>query len=332
MRLLQLSHPDEGRRVAVVNEHTVALLSTHQSVYDAAQAAVQSGRSLTDVVGDDVSEEQLDYDEIYEGRSSWSLLPCLDHPHEPARCMVSGTGLTHKASVENRQAMHEGGDDDVTDSMKIYQWGLEGGKPDAGEIGVQPEWFYKGDGFILRGHNDPLTVFGFADDGGEEPEICGLYIVDDQGTPRRIGLCVGNEFSDHVMEKKNYLYLAPSKLRECAIGPELCIDPDFADVKGSVSVERSGATAWSAEIASGEANMSHTLANLEHHQFKYPAHRRPGDVHVFFFGADAFSFGDGFALQEDDIMEVTWEGLGRPLRNPIRFESKIDSAVEVTTL
>lgn len=34
----------------------------------------------------------------------------------------------------------------TTDSMRMFLLGLKGGKPADGEIGVQPEWFYKGDG------------------------------------------------------------------------------------------------------------------------------------------------------------------------------------------
>ena len=60
--------------------------------------------------------------------------------------------------------------------------------------------------------------------------------LDKNGQPIRIGFTTSNEFSDHVMEKKNYLYLAPSKLRNCSIGPELVIDQDFSHLKGTVSV------------------------------------------------------------------------------------------------
>ncbi len=208
---------------------------------------------------------------------------------------------------------------EMTDSMQVFQWGIEGGKPAPGNIGVQPEWFYKGTGAALAGHGTPLEVPDFADDGGEEPEIAGLYVNDDSGTPRRVGMCIGNEFSDHVMEKKNYLYLAPYKLRMCAIGPELVTAPEFANVTGHVSVERGDTTIWGRDVMSGEENMCHSIANLEYHHFKYPGHRQPGDVHVHFFGADAFSFGDGVALEDGDIMEVVWNGFGRPLRNPIRI-------------
>src|SRR5262249_17222643 len=125
------------------------------------------------------------------------------------------------------------------------------------------------------------------------------------------------EFSDHEFERRNYLYLAASKLRTCAIGPELVIDPEFDSVAGTVSIERGGRTLWSRSIATGEKTMSHTVANLEHHHFKFEAHRRPGDVDVHFFGADAFSFGEGVRLEQSDVMQVQFEGYGRSLRNPL---------------
>jgi hypothetical protein len=63
--------------------------------------------------------------------------------------------------------------------------------------------------------------------------------------------------------------------------------------------------------------MCHSLANIEHHHFKYESHRRPGDLHIHFFGADAFSFGDGVRLQDGDVMQVRFAGFGRALRNPL---------------
>ena len=38
----------------------------------------------------------------------------------------------------------------MTDSMRMFQWGVEGGRPAEGEIGIAPEWFYKGNGSMLR--------------------------------------------------------------------------------------------------------------------------------------------------------------------------------------
>src|SRR5690606_11013986 len=189
-----------------------------------------------------------------------------------------------------RQAMH-GADGAPTDSMRMYDLGVEGGRPEDGCIGTSPEWFYKGNGTIVRAHGQPLLVPAYAEDGGDEPEIAGVYLIDDEGVPRRLGMANGNEFSDHILERRNYLYLAASKLRMCALGPELVLDPDFSDVHGEVSIEREGKVVWRREIRTGDAAMCHSLENIEHHHFKYEAHRRPGDVHVHYFGADAFSFG-----------------------------------------
>src|SRR5207237_2589632 len=113
-----------------------------------------------------------------------------------------------------------------------------------------------------------LDVPSYAHDGGDEAEIAGAYVIADDGMPYRIGLAQGNEFSDHVLESKNYLYLAHSKLRACSIGPELVVDADFREVRGQTTVERNGETIWKGELASGEKWMCHTLGNLEHHHFK----------------------------------------------------------------
>ena len=329
MHLVQLNSPQHGRRVAIVDGDQLTFVRSHHTAYDLATQAIAQEATLDNLIDADGS---VSYDEVYENRSEWQLLPPFDHPAEPARCLITGTGLTHKASAENRAKMHQLQPSVVTDSMRMYRWGLEAGSPAAGEIGVQPEWFYKGNGSLLRAHGEPLTLPTFADDGGEEPEIAGVYLIGPDGTPYRVGLVAGNEFSDHQMERKNYLYLAPSKLRECAIGPELVTGFDFDRMEGEVRIERDGATAWSAHIFTGEKNMSHTVANLEHHHFKYPGHRRPGDVHIHFFGADAFSFGEGFALQAGDTMVVSWQGMGRPLRNPLQIESRPEGFVSVRTL
>ncbi len=287
--------------------------------------------ALERIVERGLSSEALSYDEVYDGRREWRLLPAFDHPVEPARCLVSGTGLTHLASAQNRQAMHSG-PADLTDSMRMYLWGTEGGRPAEGDIGVAPEWFYKGSGTILRGHGEPLSVPPYAGDGGEEPEIAGAYIIDFEGRPRRLGLMAANEFSDHRTEKKNYLYLAPSKLRTCSIGPELICGANFDDVPGRVRILRSGEEVWTQAIRSGEANMCHSLRNIEHHHFKFEQHRRPGDAHVHFFGADAFSFGAGIALNDGDVMEVMFEGFGRALRNSVEVERGKPELVAVTSL
>jgi len=311
--------------VARVEGDRLQLIREHDSIFGLATAALTSEQRLGRSVEELLSDDWLDYDPIYEGRSGWRILPSADHPGSQWRVLVSGTGLTHMASVKRRDAMHarDAKQADVqqeTDSMRMYRWGVEGGKPAGDAVGAAPEWFYKGNGSVLRGHNETLTVPEYAEDGGEEPEIAGVYIIDSERNPRRIGFTVANEFSDHKFEKRNYLYLAHSKLRNCAIGPELSVDLDFSSVSGTVRVERRGEVLWSSEIQSGQDNMCHSLTNLEHHHFKYEQHRIPGDLHVHFFGADAFSFGSGIALANGDVMHVEFAGFGRALRNPIGIE------------
>src|SRR5262249_38302886 len=148
--------------------------------------------------------------------------------------------LTHTGSVQQRDAMHQKAEatGPKSPSRKMFELGLEGGRPAAGQRGVAPEWFYKGDGRLLRGPDQSLDIPDFAPDGGEEPEVVGLYVVDDHGIPCRLGFTQGNEWSDHVTENINYLYLAPSKLRTCAIGPELVTDLAFDDLCGWCRVLR----------------------------------------------------------------------------------------------
>lgn len=329
--LVQLRKGNE-RRIALVEEPHLRLIADFTSVYDLTQAAIERGTKLTELARKCATGDQLDYDSVYDGRSEWKILPPIDHPVEPARCLISGTGLTHLGSARDRQAMHAGSKEDLTDSMKMFRLGLEGGRPPANEIGAPPEWFYKGNGTMLRAHGDPLDVPAFALDGGEEAEIAGVYVIDSQGRPRRIGLAGGNEFSDHRFEKTNYLNLASSKMRTSSLGPELVLDPKFDSVGVDVAIERDGKILWSKSIRTGEAEMCHSLRNIEHHHFKFPAHRRPGDVHVHFFGTDYLSFGDGIQLAYGDVMSMRFEGFGRALRNPVRIAAGPPERIEVTPL
>ena len=333
-RLIQLANGN-ARRVALVEEPRLRLLAEVSSIYALANRAVAARTKLSDAARQVASQELLDYDPIYDGRSDWRILPAIDHPEEPARCLVSGTGLTHLGSARDRQAMHMHASEEfeeLTDSMKMFRWGIDGGRPASGRIGVSPEWFYKGTGTILRAHGEPLDIPSYAEDGGEEAEIAGIYLISPDGQSLRIGMVTGNEFSDHCFEKKNYLNLASSKLRNCAIGPELVVDPEFESVPGKVIIERAGRMLWSKQIRTGEAEMCHSLQNIEHHHFKFDEHRRPGAVHVHFFGADSLSFGDDIRLSGGDVMQIQFEGFGRPLRNSVRMSQATPPLISAIAL
>jgi hypothetical protein len=326
-----------SRRVAIVEEPHLRCLSGVDSVYALASASLANNVVLTEHARSLATGETLSYDDVYSGASPWRLLAPIDVPGEPSKTLVAGTGLTHLGSAKERQAMHLAeapkAAEAITDSMRMFQWGVDRGRPGQGEVGIAPEWFYKGDGSVLRGPFDPLAIPPYAEDGGEEAELAGIYLVGTDGTPHRIGFAVGNEFSDHKFEKRNYLNLAGSKLRSCSLGPELVVGADFSSVTGHVSIRRGDRVLWQKDIESGEANMCHSLTNLEHHHFKFEGHRQPGTVHVHYFGADSLSFGEGIELENGDIVEVSYNGFGRPLRNVIhRDRSASDKLVRVAAM
>ena len=120
-----------------------------------------------------------------------------------------------------------------------------------------------------------------------------------------------------MTERVNYLYLAHSKLRPASFGPEILVGDLPDDVRGTSRIRRGDAVLWEKPFLSGEANMSHTLANLEHHHFKYGLFRQPGDVHVHMFGTATLSFADSIRAEDGDRFEIEAPAFGLPLVNPL---------------
>jgi hypothetical protein len=325
LRLIQIRTSASERIVAASTQGTKARrVNGVTSIHALATAAIAAKSTLAATVADAGYGEEIDLTEaLHEGR----ILAPVDHP-DPARVFLTGTGLTHLGSADARDRMHaKAHADDATDSMKMFRMGLEGGKPASGGTGVQPEWFYKGDGRSIVGPEQALPSPDFARDGGEEPEIAGIYLIGSDGTPFRLGFTLANEFSDHVTERTNYLYLAHSKLRHAALGPELLTGELPSDIRGTSRIRRGGKPIWEKPFLTGEANMSHHVANLEHHHFKYALFRRPGDLHVHFFGTATLSFSDGIRAQEGDVFEIEAPPFTLPLRNPLKIVSSPDTLV-----
>ncbi|KKC35662.1 GguC protein [Devosia epidermidihirudinis] len=320
MNLIQFFDTNGARAVASVEGGVARTVIGASSVYQLAIEALSGHGGLGELIAAKGLGDIVDRDAILaEGR----MLSPIDHP-DPAHLYVTGTGLTHLGSAATRDAMHtaNSGSAEVglTDTMKMFRMGLEGGKPAEGLKGVQPEWFYKGNGYSVINPGHPIPSPGFALDAGEEPEIAGIYVIDQNGQPRRLGFALANEFSDHVTERQNYLYLAHSKLRACAFGPELRVGNLPAHVDGMSRIYRDGKVIWEKPFLSGEDNMSHSIANLEYHHFKYELFRNPGDVHVHMFGTATLSFADGIKTQADDVFEIEESQFGAALRNPVRQE------------
>ena len=330
MLISQILKPGGGLAVVVRHGTEAAVVRGATSTYALASEAIAGGKTLAQTISAHGLGEAVDLPALLAaGRVT---LP-ISHP-DAAHMHLTGTGLTHLGSASARDAMHAklAGADTLTDSMKMFRMGLEGGKPAAGSVGVQPEWFYKGNGTQAVAPGAALTAPGFAEDGGEEPEIAGIYLIGPDGAPHRVGWALANEFSDHVTERVNYLWLAHSKLRPAAFGPEILVGDLPADIRGTSRLRRNGSVIWEKPFLSGEANMSHSFANLEHHHFKYSLFRQPGDLHVHMFGTATLSFADGIKTQAGDVFEIEATPFGLPLTNPLAFDPAVPGPTAVHPL
>lgn len=319
MRIVQIK-TSHGIRAAVVEScDQLRLIDFPGGTYELAQTAIRSGVTLTELISAHRCHDLLDYNQTID---LGLLLAPVTHP-DPVHCVITGTGLTHLGSADTRAAMHALTEEtELTDSMRMFKLGVEGGKPSVNQVGAQPEWFYKGDGNIVVAPEQAFMVPAFAEDAGEEPELVGIYLNGPDGAPYRIGYAIGNEFSDHVTERANYLWLAHSKLRPCSFGPELLLGDLPDHLEGISRIVRGNETVWEKPFLTGEANMAHSLANLEHHHFKYAQFRNPGDLHVHYFGTATLSFADNVQTRDGDRFEIEQEAFGRPLRNPLQFETE----------
>ena len=325
MRLAQFIDEKGARALAVTARGESRRVRGARTTLDLARQAIGERVSLRKLIADRGVGKPVDLARALKERR---VLAPIDHK-DPAHVFVTGTGLTHLGSAEGRDRMHKDLADPskLTDSMRMFKLGLEGGRPAKGETGAQPEWFYKGDGSILVAPEGDLPSPAFALDGGEEPEIVAIYLVDGAGAPVRIGFALANEFSDHVTERQNYLWLAHSKLRPASLGPELLIGDLPSEVQGVSRIRRGKEVIWEKMFLSGEQNMTHSIANLEAHHFKYALFRRPGDVHVHFFGTATLSFSDGVRTQKGDVFEIESEPFGLPLRNRLATERPTKAGV-----
>ena len=326
MRLMQVKK-GRARQVVATEGDESFVVKGYASVYDLANAAIAKKTTIAAVVARAGKAGTADAAALL---AAGRVLSPIDHP-DPAHLVVTGTGLTHLGSAATRDSMHQkvtgAAEESLTDSMRMFRMGLEGGKPKRGKPGVQPEWFYKGDGSFVAAPEAALVSPAFAEDSGEEPEVAGLYVVARDGSPFRVGFALLNEFSDHVTERQNYLWLAHSKLRPCSFGPEILLGELPEDIKGASRIRRGKKVIFDQPFLTGEANMSHTIANLEAHHFKYPWFRRPGDVHVHAFGTATLSFAAGVTTKAGDVFEIEAAEFGLPLRNPLAVAKKEKVAV-----
>lgn len=215
MQILQFETKTGGRRLGVLHEeHVYDVTSVRPQLARVVDAFLECRREevtlaqLLQPLAHHHQAQRYPLTELWGNQQLETgpvLRPPVDHD-DIFRVLVTGTGLTHLGGMQSRDQMHSPEGEQVSDSRKMFEMGLSGGRPRPGERGTAPEWFYKGNGLVLRGPHESLAVPPFAEDGGEEPEIAAVYMVDNRGTPCRLGFCLGNEWTDHPTEKRNYLY------------------------------------------------------------------------------------------------------------------------------
>ena len=138
----------------------------------------------------------------------------------------------------------------------------------------------------------------FALDGGEEPETR-RPVSRLRRRRRRIG-SVFRSATNSPITSPSARITCTSRIRSCDPAPS---DRSCAPARPPVHMEgmsrihRADRIFGSVRSSPAKSNMCHTLANLEYHHFKYAAHRRPGDVHLHFFGTATLSFADGDRLR-----------------------------------
>ncbi|MFP8968427.1 AraD1 family protein [Pokkaliibacter sp. CJK22405] len=323
LNLVQINTP-AGERAALVRDNTLHVLSL--GMYDLALKAANQEVSIASLLDSHYTGETLDYDQTI---AAGLIRPPITQPNAQ-NTILSGTGLTHLGSAAPRNKMHAANKQDAapktdtaaapvtkTDTQRMFELGMEGGKGTLSNPGVAPEWFYKGTGDCVSAPFAPLTMPEFSLDAGEEAELAGIYVISDAGKVFRVGYALANEFSDHVTEKQNYLYLAHSKLRNCSFGPEILVGELPEEVTGEVRLSRGDTVLWEHDFRSGEKHMCHSIENLEYHHFKYDHFRKPGQLHVHFFGAAVLSFSEGIRMQAGDEISISCNFMSRPLVNQV---------------
>src|SRR5687767_14877305 len=136
MRLIQFETAKGQRQVGVVEGAQVLAIKAVRSAYALANLAIAGKRSLQEQVLALGTGDAHDYEAMLE---ELRVLPPLDHA-DAAHVLVSGTGLTHLGSAAARDKMHQKAtatEDELTDSMRMFKWGVEGGRPASGVAGVQ---------------------------------------------------------------------------------------------------------------------------------------------------------------------------------------------------
>ncbi|TAK71991.1 MAG: hypothetical protein EPO11_10685 [Gammaproteobacteria bacterium] len=227
-------------------------------------------------------------------------------PEEKLFSFVNGMGLTHKRIASIRYS--------------------------SDNIPIQGEWFYKGNGTILKTTADSLYVPPNAYSCTEEAEIVLIYVIDALSIPYRIGYTLGNDFSDPKMGKTNHAYFGQSKLRTCSIAPEIKVGEPPLELIGNVIIKRNNEYVWRSQFVTGINNMLYSLEKIESLVFQHDQFLIPGMVHYLFLGADTTSYSHGIRLMDGDIIDISSSEFTFNLINHVNFAKNSIQKINIESL
>jgi 2-dehydro-3-deoxy-D-arabinonate dehydratase len=177
----------------------------------------------------------------------------------------------------------------------------------------RPELFFKALGEKAVGPGDWIGIRGDSEWDVPEPEL-GLVL---NPAMEIVGYTAGNDVSSRSIEGENPLYLPQAKVyaHSCSLGPVITLaegDIDGSNLNVRLAIERAGVAVFEGET--NTSNMNRGLAELasylgRHNQFPFGA--------VLLTGTGIVP-GDDFTLQDEDIVTVSIESIGR-LTNPVHL-------------
>ena len=317
MRLVQYVDAENRRAVAAETGDGYHRVAGTSSVHALALEAIGAGRGLAGLVTERIGPEPVDLEALEQ---AGKLLPPLDHPADPAHMLVTGTGLSHLGSAEGRDKMHRDLAEaaTLTDSMRMFKLGLEGGKPGRGaRTACSRNGSTRATARSWPGRVGHWRARPSRSTAARSRRSSGLYLIGPDGTALAGRLRARQRVLRPRHREAELSLPRPFQAAGVRIGPELLVGDLPRDLRGTSRIRRGGAVVWEKPFLSGEGNMCHTIENLERHHFKYPVFRRPGDVHAHFFGTSTLSFSDGFKTQPGDVFEIEMAQFGRPLRNAL---------------
>ncbi len=195
---------------------------------------------------------------------------------------VWAAGVTYLRSRQARQAESQVGD--------VYQRVYDA---------ERPELFFKGAGWRVQGHGQPIHVRADSRWNVPEPEL--VVVANRLG--QIVGYSAGNDMSSRDIEGENPLYLPQAKVydRSCALGPGILLAPPdhLRDLPIGLSIARGGAAVFvgSARTSQMKRRIEDLVAYLQR-ELTFPSG-------VLLMTGTCIVPPDTFSLAPGDVVTVT---------------------------